>query len=215
MAGGLGTLDDTNLGRFAQASIPGRNGKADPESVSWGGVHVDFAKVISTVAVFFEENDQPFAVIGGLAMAAYGLGRTTLDVDVVTSSEAQDSLVDFLEAEGYETLHRSSGYSNHLHTNPDLGRVDVVYVRGNTSRRLFDAARLVAGPSGSTVPVLSAEHLAAMKIFAMKNDPTRTLAELEDIRFLLTLPDIDRDEIRGSFEKHGLGDLYAELERSG
>ena len=39
-------------------------------------------------------------------------------------------------------------------------------------------------------------------------------AELEDIRFLLTLPGIDRDEIRGYFEKYELGDLYAELERS-
>ena len=175
---------------------------------------MDFAKVISTVAAFLEENDQPFAVIGGLAMAAYGLARTTLDLEIVTSSEAQDSLVDFLESEGYETLHCSSGYSNHLHPDSDLGRVAVVYVRDHTSRGLFKAARKVAGPGGSIVPVLSAEHLAAMKIFAMKNDPTRILAELEDIRFLLTLPDIDRDEIRGYFEKHELGDLYAEIERS-
>jgi hypothetical protein len=185
-----------------------------PEPVSWGGVYVDFARVISAVASSLEENNQPFAVIGGLAMAAYGLARTTLDVDIVTSSKAQDALVDFLEAEGYETLHRSSGYSNHLHPHSDLGRVDVVYVRDHTSRGLFEAVRKVAGPKGSIVPVLSAEHLAAMKIFAMKNDPTRTLAELEDIRFLLTLPDIDRDEIRGYFEKHELGDLYADLERS-
>lgn len=81
-------------------------------------------------------------------------------------------------------------------------------------RKLFENMRRVAGPGESVVPVLSAEHLAAMKIFAMKNDPTRILAELEDIRFLLTLPDIDRDEIRGYFEKHELGDLYAEIERS-
>ena len=175
---------------------------------------MDFARVIRAVASFLEENNQPFAVIGGLAMAAYGLARTTLDVKIVTSSEAQDSLVDFLEAEGYETLHCSSGYSNHLHPDSDLGRVDVVYVRNPTSRGLFKAARKVAGPGGSIVPVLSAEHLAAMKIFAMKNDPTRILAEIEDIRFLLTLPDIDRDEIRGYFEKHELGDLYAEIERS-
>ena len=173
---------------------------------------MDFARVISTVGAFFEENGQPFAVIGGLAMAAYGLARTTLDVDVVTSSDAQDELVAFLEAEGYETIHRSSGYSNHLHPDSDLGRVDVVYVRGNTSRELFAAVRIVAGPGESTVPILRAEHLAAMKIFAIKNDPTRKLAELEDIRFLLAVPGVDRDEIRGHFEKHGLGGLYADLE---
>jgi len=62
------------------------------------------------------------------------------------------------------------------------------------------------------VPILRAEHLAAMKIFAIKNDPTRKLAELGDIRFLLAVPGVDRDEIRGHFEKHGLGSLYADLE---
>jgi len=88
----------------------------------------------------------------------------------------------------------------------------VVYVQGTTGQELFSAVRTVAGPDETSIPVLRAEHLAAMKIFAIKNDPTRTFAELEDIRFLLTLPEVDRDEIRGYFEKHGLGNLYAELE---
>jgi hypothetical protein len=176
---------------------------------------VDFARVITSVTSFLNQESHPYALIGGLSMAAYGMVRTTLDVDLVTTSEAQDCLIEFLESLGYETIHRSSGYSNHLHPDSELGRVDVVYVRGRTSRELFSAAREVAGPSGISVAVLRAEHLAAMKIFAIKNDTTRTFAELEDIRFLLTLPGIDREEIRGYFEKHRLGDLYARLERSG
>ena len=172
---------------------------------------MDFARVIGSVTAFMNEHGHPFALIGGLSMAAYGMVRMTLDVDLVTTAQAQDTLVEFLESMGYQTTHRSSGYSNHLHPDSVFGGVDVVYVRGGTSRELFSSVRRVAGPGGTTVPVLRAEHLAATKIFAIKNDPTRTFAELEDIRFLLTLPEVNRGEIRAYFDKHGLGDLYAEL----
>lgn len=85
-------------------------------------------------------------------MAAWGMPRTTLDVDLVVPGEAQDGLVGFLESLGYETLHRSGGYSNHLHPDPDLGRVDVVYVRGETSRELLASRRLLPGPGGPRLP---------------------------------------------------------------
>ncbi|NOZ79986.1 MAG: hypothetical protein GXP48_12575 [Acidobacteria bacterium] len=46
----------------------------------------------------------------------------------------------------------------------------------------------------------------------MKNDPSRSFRELADIQFLMHLPGEDREEIRGYFEKHGLGEQYAEIE---
>jgi hypothetical protein len=38
---------------------------------------------------------------------------------------------------------------------------------------------------------------------------------MEDIRFILTLPDIDEGEIRGYFERAGLRERYDELKRLG
>jgi hypothetical protein len=89
--------------------------------------------------------------------------------------------------------------------------VDVVYVRGETSRELFAARRWAAGPGGRRLAVLRPEHLAATKVFAIKNDPSRTFRELEDIRFLLTLDGVDRELVRGYFEKHGLGHRHDEI----
>jgi hypothetical protein len=175
---------------------------------------VDFARVLTLVIPFLESKDFDHALIGGLSMAAYGMPRTTVDLDLVVTSEAQDDLVEFLESQGYETLHRSTGYSNHLHNDPELGRVDVVYVRDATGRELFADVRRVAGPGGVDLPVLRPGHLVAMKVFAMKNDPSRTFREMADIRFLMTLPELERDEIRRCFEKHGLGHRYGELEES-
>jgi len=172
---------------------------------------MDFSRVLDAVIGFFDREGTPYALIGGLAMAAHGMPRTTLDVDVVVPAEVQTGLVGFLEGLGYETLHLSSGYSNHHNPDPAMGHVDVVYVRGETSRELFAARRWVAGHGGRRLAVLRPEHLAAMKVFAMKNDPSRTFRELEDIRFLLTLDGVDRDEVKGYFEKHGLGHRHDEI----
>jgi hypothetical protein len=49
----------------------------------------------------------------------------------------------------------------------------------------------------------------------MRNDPSRTLQEMADIRFLLGLPGVDRGEIRGYFERAGLVERYDEIERYG
>jgi len=56
------------------------------------------------------------------------------------------------------------------------------------------------------------EHLAAMKIFAIKNNPQRVLQDLDDIRRILDLQNVNRGEIRAYFQKYGLEDLLERLE---
>ena len=173
---------------------------------------MDFTKVLKQLSEFLEKKQHPYAVIGGVGLAAYGMPRATLDLDLVLDANAQAAMIQFLESLGYETLHRSPGYSNHRHAEREMGSVDLVYVRDETSRRVFDATRVLEGPGGLRVPIPSPEHLIAMKVVAMKNDPSRTYQDLADIRYLLTLADVDRDAVQSQFEKHGLLERYRELE---
>jgi hypothetical protein len=175
-----------------------------------GGV-VDFERVLRLLSGFFEGAALDWGVIGGLAMAVYGSARTTLDVDIVVDSETQDRVIAFLESQGYQTLHRSTGYSNHLHSDPDLGRVDVVYVKGDTSRRVFSEMTVQPGPRGAPIPVPRPEHIAAMKAFSIRNDPRREARELADIEALLHAPDVNRAEIREYLTRYGLEDLLERL----
>lgn len=174
---------------------------------------MDFARVLDKLAEFFEREDLPYALVGAFGLQAYGLSRATLDLDFVTDFRSQAKLLPFMESLGYETLHASSGYSNHVHPDPALGRVDFVYVRGETARLIFEGATTFLPAGDRSVPVPRPEHLAAMKIQAMKNDPQRTFQELADIGFLLRLPGIDEEEVRGYFEKQGLGHRYDELKK--
>ena len=108
------------------------------------------------------------AVIGGVALAAYGHPRFTLDLDIVTDAGAQDPLVAMFESAGFATLHRSAGYSNHRHLDRSRGRVDMMYVRGETAEQLFASTRDLPGPGGQPIAVPKPEHLIAMKLQAIK-----------------------------------------------
>ncbi len=161
---------------------------------------------------FLDEKAYRYAVIGGVALATLGFSRTTQDLDLILEQKAQDDLIRFLESQGYETLHHSRGYSTHLHSDPDRGRLDFVYVDSQTGEKLFAGCSPRQGPTGIEVPVPRPEHLAALKIVAIKNDPTRTFQDMADIRSLLALPGVDRAEVEAYFERHGLKDQFDELE---
>jgi hypothetical protein len=156
------------------------------------------------VAPLLDDGGFPYALVGGLGLHAYGNSRATFDLDLVTRSEAQEPLVRALEELGYETVHRSNGYSNHSHPDPEWGDIDVVYVDPETARRLFPACARTLKLGEREVPVPSAEHLIAMKVQALRNDPSRELQDLADIQYLLGLPDTTPEAVRGYFEKAGL-----------
>lgn len=174
---------------------------------------MDFAGVLATLTGFLDGSSSRYALVGGHALAALGMARTTLDLDLIVDAAVQNELIAFLEAEGYETLHRSTGFSNHVHSDRHLGRIDLIYLRGKTADRLFAECDRLAGPGDLSIPVPRPEHLIAMKLHAIHNDPGRRLRDLADVRSLLALPGVDRAEVREQFEKRGLREELDEIER--
>jgi hypothetical protein len=174
---------------------------------------VNFARVLEEVASQLDALGARWGIAGAFALHAYGFTRATADLDFVAERGARAAIVPFLQSLGYETLHASEGFSNHVHPLATLGRVDFVYVDEQTATRLFERAARVELFPGRFVLVPRPEHLAAMKVLAMKNDPSRTFRELADIQQLLTLPGIDVDVVRRAFEQHGLTERFHELQR--
>lgn len=159
---------------------------------------------------FFEQERLDYALIGAFALKAYGYLRATQDVDLVARQEDQPKIIAFLESLGYETIYRSPGYSNHLHPISKLGRIDLVYVKGDTADAILSEARPLLLFEGLYLPVVRAEHLVALKVFAMKNVPERSFREMADLKYLLTLPGIDINEIKKYFDKYGLLEKFYE-----
>lgn len=174
---------------------------------------MDFVRTIERVEALLAPAHWRWAVAGGVALAAYGNPRLTLDIDIVTESAAQALLVPALEAAGYKTLYVSPGFSNHRHDDPAFGRLDVIYVNARTADQLFAATREVPGPGGGRIRVPKPEHLIAMKVQAIQNAPERTWQDLADIGYLLSVDGVDRAEARRYFEKAGLMERWHEFER--
>ncbi len=167
--------------------------------------------VLENLLDFFDKEEIDFALIGAFALQAYGYVRATQDIDFVVRGEGQERVVRFLELLGYETLYRSKGFSNHVHQLASLGRIDFLYVEAETAGKLFSGTKPTLIFEGLSVPVVRPEHLIALKIFAMKNDPERSFREMADIQQLLSLVEIDVDEVKGYFEKYGQLEKFYEL----
>jgi hypothetical protein len=175
---------------------------------------IQFDEVLRSWAGFFEKERIRYALIGGLAMQAWGRSRFTNDADIAVERTARDRILAEAESKGYETLHVSEGYSNHLHADEELGRIDFMYVHGTTAEKIFDAATVKPVANDVAVAVASPEHLAMMKVIAMKNNPPRAAYEAEDVRLLINLPGVDTETVRNYFEQHGMLEMWHAIKRA-
>ena len=171
---------------------------------------MDVTRVLDLVRPFFESRREPYALVGGLALLAYGAPRATFDVDLLAARSVRDDLVGFLEGNGFETLGVQPGFSNHQHSDPALGRLDIIYVSGTTADAVFAGCTLRPITRTAEAPVPRAEHLVAMKVQAFAKDPTR-YSDLADLQFLLALPGLDSDEARAHFDAAGLPEYFERL----
>ncbi len=171
---------------------------------------MQFDQVLRTFSEFFERERIRYAVIGGLAIRAWGHVRATQDVDFVVEQEFKRQVVAFAENEGFETLHVSDGYSNHVR---GTDRVDFMYVDPATAQDIFRGSQRREVIAGIQMDVAKPEHLSAMKAIAIKYNPRRGWRDVDDVLFLLRLPGVDRQFVRDYFVRKGLLEIFDEIEK--
>jgi hypothetical protein len=172
---------------------------------------MNFKKIFQVLIDFFKNEEIDYALIGAFALQAYGYVRATRGIDFITRREDRTKIISNLESLGFETLYKSSGYSNHAYPLSGFGEIDFVYVTGETAESIFTQTRHILILGDITIPVVRPEHLVALKVFAMKNDPNRALREMADIEYLLRLPEIDLETVKRYFEKYGQMDKYYDI----
>jgi hypothetical protein len=167
-------------------------------------------EVFDTVSDFFEREKMDYAVIGGFALFGFGYIRATQDIDFITRIEYQKKILVFFENLGFETAHCSSAFSNHIHPIGAL-RVDIMYVGGVTADEIFSAIQKRIIFNHKEYPVVSPEHLIAMKLFAASKEPDRKFKDLADIKEIMKKAEVDKKKIKKLFEKYGLEGYYESI----
>jgi hypothetical protein len=175
---------------------------------------MQFEQVLATFAGFFDRESIRYALIGGLAVHAWGRVRPTRDADFAVDASAAARVIAFTESLGFATRFVSDAFSNHEHSDEGWGHVDFMYLAGRTADSVFSQSTMKELVPGHPIPVASPEHLAMMKALAMKNFPHRALYEGEDVRTLLNVPGVDRKSIRDYFERLGLLELFDAIEQA-
>jgi len=159
---------------------------------------VDIAAIASRAARLLREAKvEDFALIGGGAVRAFGLERTTKDVDFAVREAAIPAVLEYFQGDV-----RQLGIGGVSLTFDDGAVVDLVDRRRDLAPlfgEALDATRLagsevVAG--GEQIPVVPAEYLVAMKLAAGRAQ------DEADIAWLLRQPEIDYSLARDVTKRH-------------
>lgn len=166
--------------------------------------------IFEALTDFFKREKMDYGVIGAFALYAYGYVRATRDIDFITRIEYQKKILVYLESLGFETLLKSSAFSNHLHPIGAV-KVDIMYVDRITADDIFKSTKNRMIFKDFSVPVVSAEHLVAMKLFAVQNNPERKFKDFSDIKEILMHTTFNKSIVRNYFKKYGQESYFEEI----
>jgi hypothetical protein len=147
-----------------------------------------------------------WALVGGMAVATYGSGRSTMDVDAaasVGSDTEAERLVNRLSGLGYQVAtlierkdqQRLAGVRLRPPSGPETLRVDILVAASGIEPEIVAAAQERTIRSGLTLPVAALGHLIAMKLVSVSD---YRATDHQDILYLLGQADpTDIDLCRG------------------
>jgi hypothetical protein len=159
---------------------------------------MDLRSVLLEIHTALRQASIEHALIGGLALAAHGAGRATVDLDLLADGERADDVDRILRERGYDCLQRTEHVANYASREPAKGRVDFLFARRAYGRAML-ARAAVRRILGEAVRVVDASDLIGLKVQSSSNDPSRRHLDLADVERLLRVADVDLERVREYF----------------
>lgn len=136
-----------------------------------------YPKLFHTLSTELRKAKVLHVLIGGFAVNAYGYGRATHDFDLLMTDEGFAQAYPVLEKIGYQILKHEKLCVRLQHKNENLDPgfldIDVVFVDKHTFDEIWKTG-IETEMLGTKFVVPSLEHLIALKLHALNNNPRRT-----------------------------------------
>jgi hypothetical protein len=175
---------------------------------------MDFRSILSALIEKFKENEIHYALMGGLALGLWGVGRSTVDIDFLVDRDDLGKIDRIMQELGYECKFKSENVSQYVSPLKIYGEVDFLHAFREASFEMLTKAMEKEIFAGSLkVRVLVPEDIIGLKLQAIKNNPSREKEDLEDIKALVSLygKNINWAIIKRYAELISMADVYKKL----
>ena len=174
---------------------------------------MDYPTVFDLIVDVFGKAGVAYALVGGFAVNAHHVSRQTADVDLLIVADDLEKAGRALEGSGYRKAAVADVVARFEGDGKRLMDIDLLLVDPATLRRICEDGKPIK-IAGNEFKVPSLRHLIAMKLHAIKGDPSkRLIKDLPDIVALmkkngLSLTDSGMTEL---CEKFGTPDTLVKL----
>ena len=160
-----------------------------------------------------ERSPRPLLIIGGHALAVHGVARQTMDVDCMITAEDAPALEAHLRTAGFSPLGQTQLMAQYAHPSDLIPDIDVLFVDASTFAKLH-AEAIPLRPDSTRLRAPSLAHFIALKLHAVRNQPSREASDFGDIaRLLQANPDaLDADEFATLCAQFGPSDAATKLQ---
>ncbi len=167
--------------------------------------------VFHLLADIFAKAKAPCVLIGGFAVNFYRISRQTADVDFIIAKEDFEKIALLLDDAGY-SVSRYDLFARFTNRAMNLMDIDFLFVDKATLLKILEEGKVVKiAHKEFTVPSL--QHLIALKLHSLKNNPASGNKDLLDVVRLITENGINYEveEFKNLCLKFGTGKIYEKI----
>jgi hypothetical protein len=147
---------------------------------------MDFKLILQKLLTAFEKEGIRYALLGGMALGAWGVPRGTVDIDFLVHNDDMKKVDGIMRGLGYECKYRSENVSQYLSPLKVFGEVDFLHAFRTHSLSMLQRTEEKKMFDGTiSIKVLKVEDLIGFKLQGMVNDESRKSLDLSDIESLL------------------------------
>lgn len=157
----------------------------------------DLRRTIQLAHTLLTKAGVEHALIGGMALAHYGISRSTVDVDLLIDGSKAEEAKTALIGEGFQITHESKEVLQFSKTG--VGGLDLLLAHRPLTQKMLSGSKET---EKNGIKLVSAEGIIGLKIQAYSNNSRREFQDKADIQSLIEAnPHLDWDQIK----------IYAEL----
>jgi len=166
---------------------------------------MDLKSALRRLLEGFEARGVDAALIGGFALGALGVPRSTIDIDFLVDGAALDELDALMTGLGYRKEFSTENVSQYLTAAADGVEVDFIHAfRPVSVKMLKEALTVDIFGGGIKAKVLRPEDIIGLKVQALVNNPDRKNRDLADIEALAANGGLEWERIAPYYAMFGM-----------